>query len=143
MAREFSTSLTATVYRYLELTDLACCMIWSESGRAKWYVRSNNFRLPLPIEELPAQPSLASKIFSGQRVPDDLIEVPPEAWLNRRDVGSVRRLLEHSISLPFYGAVISFLQLESERNDSLDEGEDALLEDLDPSRYDSRLRRRR
>jgi hypothetical protein len=53
VAGEFSMSLTATIYRFLELTDLACCMIWSEGGRAKWYVRSEAFRLPLPMPDLP------------------------------------------------------------------------------------------
>ena len=143
VAREFSTSLTATIYRYLELTDLACCMVWSESCRAKWYVRSENFTLPLPIEELPSQKSWAFKLFSNQDVPDNLVEVPPDAWLNRWDTSGVRRLLEHSVPLPSYSAVLSFLELHAEPHVDFDEGSDALLEDLDPNRYDSRLRRRR
>jgi hypothetical protein len=143
VASEFSTSLTATIYRYLELTDLACCMIWSEGGRAKWYVRSDAFRLPLPIPELPSAKSWAAKLFAGESAPDDLVEVPVDAWLNRWDADRVRRVLEHSRLLRSYGAVVSFLEFDLESESSLDDEDDSVLEDLDPNRYDSRLRRNR
>ena len=32
IATAFLTSLSATTYRYLDLTDLPCAMIWSEAG---------------------------------------------------------------------------------------------------------------
>jgi len=142
VARDFSTSLTATIYRFLEMTDLACCMIWSERGRAKWYVRSEAFRLPLPITDLPSSASWAAKLFAGENVPDDLAEVRADAWLNRWDTGRVRRVLEHSISLPAYWSVISFLEFDLEPDSSSDE-DNSLLEELDRNRYDSRLRRDR
>jgi len=143
VASEFSTSLTATIYRYLELTDLACCMIWSEGGRAKWYVRSDAFRLPLPIPELPSAKSWAAKLFAGESAPDDLVEVPVDAWLNRWDADRVRRVLEHSRPLRSYGAVVSFLEFDLESESGIDDEDGSLLEDLDPNRYDSRLRRNR
>jgi Zn-dependent peptidase ImmA (M78 family) len=140
VAREFSTSLTATIYRFLELTDLACCMIWSEGARAKWYVRSEAFRLPLPIPDLPSSASWAAKLFAGKAAPDDLAEVRADAWLNRWDTLRVRRVLEHSIPLPSYEAVISFLEFDLEPDSTSDEDESP-LEELDPNRYDSRHRR--
>ena len=143
VAREFSTSLSATIYRYLDLTELACCMVWSESGRAKWYVHSDSFTLPLPVRELPSAESWAAKLFANQPVPNDLVEVPSDAWLNRWDTSRVRRVLEHSIPLPSYGAVISFLELELEATETLEKDNEALLEELDPNRYDSRSRRNR
>jgi len=143
VAREFSTSLSATVYRYLELTELACCMVWSESGRAKWYVHSDTFTLPLPIRELPSAGSWAAKLFADQPVPNDLVEVPSDAWLNRWDTSRVSRVLEHSIPLPSYGAVISFLELVLEASENSEEEDEALLQGLDPNRFDSRLRRNR
>lgn len=143
VAREFSTSLSATIYRYLDLTELACCMVWSESGRAKWYVHSDSFTLPLPVRELPSAESWAAKLFANQPVPNDLVEVPSDAWLNRWDTSRVRRVLEHSIPLPSYCAVISFLELELEATETLEKDNEALLEELDPNRYDSRSRRNR
>jgi Zn-dependent peptidase ImmA (M78 family) len=141
VANEFSTSLTATIYRFLELTDLACCMVWSEGGRAKWYIHSESFELRLPIPELPSPNSWAAKLFANQKAPDDLVEVPSEVWLNRWDASRVRRVLEHSIPLPSYGAVLSFLEFELERGQSSDDEDSGLLEELDPHRYDSRMRR--
>jgi Zn-dependent peptidase ImmA (M78 family) len=143
VAREFSTSLSATIYRYLDLTELACCMVWSESGRAKWYVHSDSFTLPLPVRELPSAESWAAKLFANQPVPNDLVEVPSDAWLNRWDTSRVRRVLEHSIPLPSYGAVISFLELELEATETVEKDNEALLEELDPNRYDSRSRHNR
>jgi hypothetical protein len=142
VASEFSTSLTATIYRYLELTVLACCMIWSEMGRAKWYVRSDAFRLPLPIHELPSAKSWAAKLFAGKSAPDDLVEVPLDAWLNRWDAGRVRRVFEHSMLLPSYSAVVSFLEFDLESESGIGDEDGSPLEELDPNRYDSQLRRK-
>jgi Zn-dependent peptidase ImmA (M78 family) len=143
IADEFSMSLTATIYRFLALTDLACCMIWSEDGHAKWYVRSEAVRLPLPLSELPASSSWAAMLFAGGAAADELTEVPMDAWLNRWDTARVRRVLEHSIALPPYGAVLSFLEFDVESERGSDDEQDSLLEELDPNRYDSRLRRNR
>jgi len=142
IANEFSTSLTATAYRFIELTDKACCLVWSENKKAKWYLPSASFRIPLPISELPSPDSWAAKVFTGQKAPDDLVEVASDAWLNRWHTNRVRRVLEHSIPLRSYDAVLSFLEFDLEQHeDPDDEGRD-LLEELDPNRYDSRTRRK-
>jgi Zn-dependent peptidase ImmA (M78 family) len=139
VASSFSTSLTASVYRFLELTDLACCMVWSVEGHAKWKVGSDAFQLALPIPELPSPESWAAKLFAGQIAPNDLVEVPVGAWLNRWDSNRVRRVLEHSILLKSYGAVLSFLEFDLQT--SADEDNDGLLLEMDPHRYDSNRRR--
>lgn len=141
VARVFSTSLTATLYRFLELTDLPCCMIWSIDGRALWHVRSDAFQLPIPMADLPSPRSWASKLFAGQTAPNDLVEVPTETWLNRWDTHRVRRTLEHSLAVPSYHAVLTFLEFDLEP-DQKHNDEDSLLEGLDPNRYDSVKRRR-
>lgn len=140
VAAEFSTSMTATTYRFLELTNCACCMVWSEAGHAKWYVHSDAFTLPLPISQLPAARSWAARLFAGENAPDDLVEVPIDAWLNRWDSSRVRRVLEHSVPLRSYGAVLSFLEFALETDEAEDD-DDTPLHSLDPHRYDSRLRR--
>lgn len=142
VANEFSTSLTATVYRFIELTDRACCLVWSENNKAKWYVSSGTFQLPIPLSELPSSSSWAARIFLGKTAPDDLVEVPPEAWLSRLHVHRVRRALEHSIALRSYSAVLTFLEFDLFEDHSWDKGEEELLEELDPNIYDSRNRRR-
>lgn len=142
VANYFSTSLTATVHRFVELTDRPCCLVWSEQNRTRWYVPSATFRIPLPISELPSPYSMAAKLFAGQRVPDEFVEVPQDTWLNRWDAHRVRRVLEHSVPLPSYEAVLSFLEFELEQEHSEDEETSELLEELDPNRYDSVIRRK-
>jgi Zn-dependent peptidase ImmA (M78 family) len=142
VANAFSTSLTATAYRFVELTDKACCLVWSENNRAKWYVPSASFRIPLPVSELPSEDSWAAKVFIGKTAPDDLVEVPSYAWLNRWHANRVRRVLEHSVPLRSYDAVLSFLEFDLEQYEDPDDEDRGLLEELDPNRYDSRARRR-
>lgn len=139
VANEFNTSLTATTRRFLDLTDAACAMVWIAGRRAKWCVRSDALGISLPLEELPAPGSLASRIIAGESVPDDLAEVPVESWVQRGDKGRVRRVLEHSLHFKNYGAVFSFLEfvLDSENAGSEDE---AQFESLDPHHFDNRLR---
>lgn len=142
IASEFSTSLTATAYRFIELTDKPCCLVWSEQNRVRWYVPSASFRIPLPIPELPSPESVASKLFAGLRVVDDFVEVPPDAWLDRWNARRVRRVLEHSIPLPSYSAVLSFLEFVLEPDETEEDDSRDLLEELDPNRYDSLMRRK-
>lgn len=115
-------------------------MVWSVSNRARWFVRSDSFRFFLPLSELPANGSFAARIFRGESAPADLAPVPPDAWLDRQAAEHVDTLLEHSISLPNYNAVLTLLwayKVEPPaRND-----QEALLEDLDPE--DFTLNRRR
>ena len=142
VAGQFSTSLTATLYRFIELTDKPCCLVWSEQNRTRWYVPSATFRIPLPVSELPAPHSMAAKLFAGQQAPDEFVEVPQDTWLNRWDAHRVRRVLEHSVALSSYEAVLSFLEFELEHENHEDDESSELLEDLDPNRYDSATRRK-
>jgi hypothetical protein len=67
----FETSLTATIYRFLNLTDLPCALVWSENRDAFWYQRSQGFPFFLPKTELPYYKSFAGALFDGKSVPDD------------------------------------------------------------------------
>lgn len=141
VAADFGTSLTATTRSFLMLTDLPCAMIWSVANRARWFVRSDSFRFFLPLAELPANGSFAVRIFRGEAVPAELAPVRPDAWLDRQAAEHVDTLLEHSISLPNYNAVLTLLW--AYKIDALPAGhdEEALLDDLDPE--DFTLNRRR
>ena len=87
------------------------------------------------------KPRNAARIWEDPR--RDPSEVPSDAWLNRWDTSRVRRVLEHPTSVPSYGAVISFLELELEASENLEEEDEALLQELDPNGFDSRSRRNR
>lgn len=139
VASAFETSLTATARRFADLTDLPCVVIWSQRKRVKWYRRSKSMPFYLPKESLPSEGSFAYKLFSRKLVPDDFAEVRPEAWLDRRDAERVAHLLEHSIPMTDYGAVLTFLWFELRYMP--DESEDSTLDELAPE--DFTLRRKR
>jgi Zn-dependent peptidase ImmA (M78 family) len=141
VASDFAASLTATACRFVELTDSPCCVVWSERGQTKWYFPSKTLPARLPVAELPSPQSWAARLFAGETAPDDLSEVPVEAWVDRRDARVVRNVFEHSLFLKSYSAVLSFLEFALEPGMIRDD-EDDLLAPLDPNRYDSRLRRR-
>jgi len=109
VAEDFQTSLTATVRRYLSLTDLPCAMAWSDGGHARWCVRSESFWFFLPLPELPASGSQASRLFCGEAAPADFTSVPSSAWLERQGAERVSILLEHSVFLRNYDAVLTLL----------------------------------
>lgn len=141
VAADFGTSLTATTRSFLTLTDLPCAMIWSVTNSARWFVRSDSFRFFLPLAELPANGSFAARIFRGESAPAELAPVRADVWLDRQDAGQVTTLLEHSISVPNYSAVLTLLWAYKVESVHAGDDEDALLESLDPG--DFTLNRRR
>jgi len=139
VANQFETSLTATALRFIDLTDLACAVVWSERNRARWYRRSKALPFYLPKEILPCAGSYASRVANGQVAQKDFAEVPSETWLDHRDTDGVERVLEHSIQLPNYDAVFTLLwfQLKNEA----DYEDPATLDDLDPDEFTLKRKR--
>lgn len=129
VATEFETSLTAAIRCYLRLTDLPCAMVWSSNNQARWCARSEGFRFFLPLDELPTNTSYAGKLFAGNTVPAWFAPVPAETWLDRRAAEEVDTMLEHSIFLPTYNAVLTLLWIA--RQEAIPTGDqDRLLEEL-------------
>jgi hypothetical protein len=141
VAAEFGTSLTATTRSFLMLTDLPCAMIWSLGNRARWLVRSDSFRFLLPLAELPADGSFAAGIFRGEAAPAELAPVRPDAWLDRQAAEHVDTLLEHSIGLPNYNAVLTLLWAYKMEALPAVHDEEVLLDDLDPEDFTVKRRR--
>ena len=141
VAADFETSLTATTRSFLTLTDLPCAMVWSVSNRARWFVRSDSFRFFLPLSELPANGSFAVRIFRGESAPTELAPVPPDAWLDRQAAEHVDTLLEHSVSLPNYNAVLTLLWAYKVDPPPARDDQEAFLEDLDPEEFTLKRRR--
>lgn len=141
VAADFGTSLCATTRSFLAMTPLPCALVWSEGNQARWCARSDSFRFFLPLEELPAAGSFAATIFNGEPAPADFAQVPPDAWLDRRAAERVDTLLEHSIALPNYNAVLTLLWAYKTEPEPADTDEDTLLEDLNPEGFTIARRR--
>lgn len=133
VASQFETSLTATTLRFVGLTDLPCAAVWSQGKKAKWYRRSDACPFYLSKEILPCEGSFAHRLFEGRDAPNDFAQVPPESWLDQRDSPKVLRVLEHSVRLSYYDAVLTLLWFEL--RDLVDEEDPPNLEDLDPEDF--------
>lgn len=132
VAREFEVSLTATTRRYVDLTELACAMIWSEGGAARWFHRSQNFPFFLSLRDLPSPSSFAGRLFAGETAPGDFYPVSADAWLSRQDTNGVDLLFEYSVLLRTYDAVLTLLWIKSLIRRDEDEEQ---LEELDPEEF--------
>jgi hypothetical protein len=137
VANEFETSLTATARCFLNLTDVPCALVWSVSGNARWSWRSAAFRFFLPLPDLPSPASFAARLFGGSTAPSDFAPVAPDAWLDRRDAEIVETLLDHSVFLPNYNAVLTLLWAYRvrERSRAYEEEHEELLQEMNPEDF--------
>jgi len=142
VAQEFGTSLTATTYRYVDLTDVPCVMVWSKAGKAVWYHRSDTFPFYISMSAVPASESVAGRLFRGKPVSAGPQVVSPELWLDLGDAEPVKLLSEESKYLPNYDAVLSVLHIVriDARPSNHGETEEALSE-LDPEEFTLRRRK--
>jgi Zn-dependent peptidase ImmA (M78 family) len=108
VAKNFEAGLTATTWRYLDLTDQPCAMIWSRDGKAIWYRTSDALPARLWLDDLPAPQSLAGRFFAGQQTPN-ATKVDAQFWFNPPDAELIQTLIEESFHLPGYNAVLTLL----------------------------------
>jgi hypothetical protein len=88
-AREFSTSLTATAHRFVEVTGHACAVVWSEGGTSKSFMRSEEFAYWIRLRQRLDARTFAADCFAGGKVPDNEESVPASAWLEET-IGNIR-----------------------------------------------------
>jgi IrrE N-terminal-like domain len=135
LAGHFRTSLTATGYRFAEITSHACAIVWSQNRAVRWAKKSEDFRHWLRLRESVDARTLASDLFDGSNVPTGLHAVPADAWIaSRVEDGSL--IFEESRPLPYYGAVITLLWVR----EPLTGAEETELEPLDPDEFSIRRR---
>jgi hypothetical protein len=123
------TSLTATGYRLIELTSFRAAIVWSEDDRARWYKASDEFVRWIRKGQLSAE-TFAADCFKGRSVPDALRPVPATAWLFPKGLQERATILEHSIPMPRYNAVLTLLVI----SDSIEAWDDE-NEELDPAEF--------
>lgn len=132
IAERFQTSLTASTYRFVELSSYRIAMVWSTAGRRIWYKASEEFGRAVELGPLSAE-TFAADCFRGEAVPDHLESVPAAAWLYENNLIEDARVWEESVPIRYYSSVLSLLYIretiEPEENTPDDEA------DLDPSEF--------
>lgn len=110
ISQRCESSLSASAYRLAELTSHRFAVIWSENGQVKWSKGSKEFQAEFRVRHDACDHStLAAKCFAGKEVPMGYDLVKADSWLYEGNLCSGAELLEHSISIPAYNAVITFL----------------------------------
>jgi Zn-dependent peptidase ImmA (M78 family) len=132
IARACETSLTASAYRLAELSSFRVAIVWSRDRRVRWYKASDEFVRWVRKGQLDPN-SFAFDAFEGKAVPPSFESVPASAWLFEKGLRSDARILEHSIPLLGYEAVLSLLFIPEPIEEWDDTG--TTLDELDPEEF--------
>lgn len=108
IARRFQTSLSAAAWRYCDLTNERCAIVWSTRGQIQWSKCSDAFGYSLPKGTSIHTDTFASRCFARARVPRQAQATPASIWITSSDL-SDSRIWEQSKALPAYDSVISLL----------------------------------
>lgn len=126
------TSLTASAYRYCELTSFRIAVIWSEARRVRWYKPSSEFVRWVRKGNI-REESYAFDAFEGRFVPAKFESVPASAWLFEKGLKPDAHILEHSVPMPGYDGVLTLLLIPEEIEERSDS--ETFLEELDPKDF--------
>ena len=108
LAEKFRTTLTATALRYVDICNEPCALVVSKDGFIKWYRKSGNFSFHAKVGEKLNPDTFAFDFFDGVNLPTNPDKVPAQAWL-KGDIDDEAEVVEHSVSLDYYGIVLSLL----------------------------------
>jgi len=110
LAETFSTSLTATAIRYVQMSSECCAVVHSTRGRVDWAWRSDGFPLFIPRGHHLDRYSYAGDLFAGKQVADRRQLSDGSGWSNDDRAGDTE-VYEHSRYFPRFGTVLTVLWL--------------------------------
>ena len=117
LAGLFEVSLTATARRFTEYTPEACAVVYSEKGYVKWFHGSREFdqlELFIDVRGDVHHDALADIFFRKHESIARRGRVKASAWFTGGDYRSNATILEHSIPMPSYDAVLSLLWIDDD-----------------------------
>ena len=111
LAAEFSTSVMATAFQYVNYTLEQVALVVSEHGTIKWSARSAEFWPYVRTGALSGD-SAAGEIFAGKSLDTKkMVRTPAYAWLPKFENDSDRDIKEDSRSLEWYDCIVTLLWL--------------------------------
>ncbi len=132
LADRFGTSLSATAWRFCELTNAQCAFVWSSDRKVVWSKTSADFGYSIYSHSEIREGTLACDLFDGVWVSAEPQQVPANLWLPSYRIRSSAALWEQSMRLTNYDAVLSFLWIDKNINQ---DDTPELMEDLDPDEF--------
>ncbi|MFO7606671.1 MAG: ImmA/IrrE family metallo-endopeptidase [Desulfurivibrionaceae bacterium] len=112
LANEFSTSLTATAFRYIQLTNEPCALVYCHNGKIEWFFKTGkDFPYFLRGRGESVDPeSFAYDAFYGEGDNNAGNMVDPSAWLKSEfNSYSEIELYESTTYLKYYNSTITLL----------------------------------
>lgn len=132
LSQVFSASLTASAYRFVELTSFRSAVVWSSRGRVIWFKPSTEFGQWVKLRDSVDPRTLAFDCFENKAVPSRPEAVPADAWLNGSNLRTNAMIFEESCSMPFYDAVLTLLWIR----DAIETpGSEDSLDEMDPEDF--------
>lgn len=112
IAKIFRASLTATAIRFVSLCPEPCAIVCSKESKISWSWRSEEWKFFIAHGVPLDQETVAYDLHRGEDMPDRPIEVSSSAWGEWK---STDYIMEHSVSFPRLGFVLSLLWVENHR----------------------------
>ena len=137
IASESLTSLSASGWRYCDLTNERCALIWSNEGKVVWAKRSSEFLFGIEKGKWVEKGTYAHDCFQNERVPDRPQPVAASLWLESDNLQSGAMVWEESRSLPNFQSVVTLLWIKDriEKFSDYDDAEDSSLKPSDFTIY--------
>ena len=132
LAADFNTTMTATLRRFVTLTDYRCAMVYSVDKKVEYFRPSDNFRHTISPGTPLHNNSHAIDFFEKGRIEDKIHAVFAYTWIESDRISRTACIQEHSIAQTSYKSVLTLLWISQDIDgfNSLDEGDDR-EEDLD------------
>lgn len=109
IAKNFRTSLTATVIKFVRLCPERCAVVYSTNGVIKWCYKSHDWWPFIRVGQKLDGRTLAYDFFAGRAMESDPQEVDADAWVESTKIDE---LVEHSVASAQYGFVLSLLWIK-------------------------------
>lgn len=110
IAGDFMTTISATIYRLVDVSVHVCALVRSENGRLRSFHACHDF--PFRIREMRSRldgRSCAGEFFRDGKVEAHEAEVPADAWLEDRRITGRETVRELTVLMPNYGSTLTVL----------------------------------
>ncbi len=107
---EFTTTISATIHRVVDVSVHVCALVRSEGGRLKSFHVCHDF--PFRIREMRSRldgRSCAGEFFRDGTVEERDADVPADAWLEDGRLTGRETIRELTVPMPNYGSALTVL----------------------------------
>ena len=112
LASEFKTTLTATLRRFIDLTDSRCALVISENRKITYSIPSKTFGYRIQSGVSVNGNSFAVDFFNFGYLDEQMKSVQANAWIKDSNLDRRVRIKEQSIAQRRYKSVLTLLWID-------------------------------